>query len=105
MFNKIDMFFQKLTLENWGFPWHIVIAFLLFILVAPVMGLLVPDKYQAAGITWLIVNIVGYAYEVYQVKTGKMAGYCREFRQDMLANNIGSLSGVLSWILPLITTA
>lgn len=92
MVSKIERFFFRLTLENWGFPWHIILCWgavnlgqLLFLTewVAPV------------------VFAVGVLYEIYQIIQYKRraayqeCNYIRDMWQDLIADAIGVLLGIL----------
>jgi hypothetical protein len=89
-------FFSDLTRQNWGFPWHIILADILatgflwlYLSVLPAVHL---GFYYA--VTWLSTNAIGYAYEVYQAKQDPANK--EEFWEDMAANNAGIVLACLA---------
>lgn len=91
MFQPIDRFFYLLTLQNWGFPWHIILCW-----GAVDLGQIwFPLKWVAP-----VVFAVGVLYEIYQVyQYRKRAAYSdwdykRDAVQDLVADTIGILLGV-----------
>jgi len=91
MFRAIDRFFFYLTMNNWGFPWHILISWFLMSLLKQWIA----PNWTAAGVLML-----GLSYEIYQAQQAKNNPVERrqigkEFLQDMFANMVGVLLGVL----------
>ena len=92
MYRKISLFFFHLTKENWGFPYHIILAIILTKIVLFAMSFIsfpIGYEFYPSAIAWVTVNLVGYINEVVQKSTR------RDFLQDMTGNNIGWLIEVL----------
>lgn len=84
-------FFYDLTKNNWGFPWHVIEADLLGCVFFSVLYLIKTNMvflwYMI--VVFFLINVIGYGYEVYQVKKDPSAK--EEFWEDMIANNVGFL--------------
>jgi len=95
MFKFLNNLAYKITRENWGFPWHILLALIL------TQGLLKAgykyapyfDRLFLAALAWIFVNAIGLAYEAWQKY--HYGNPRRDFWQDMLANNLGFVVGTL----------
>lgn len=92
--NKINNFFFRLTIKNWGLPYHFIIAqfltvglHLIFTRLWMIPG---PSKYIIIG---LAVFMLGYLYEAYQKRKGENNKY--DFITDTLANIAGILTGMI----------
>jgi hypothetical protein len=93
-------FFAKLTRENWGFPWHLIIAqnatlfaMSLIYYIFPSGSFTVP-----AVIVAITINVIGVSYEIHQIKADP--GVKRDSLQDTIANNIGITLGLLfCWLI------
>jgi len=95
MFKFLDNLAFKITKENWGFPWHIIIAMVLAECLFKVYFRRFDNWHIpfAIFIVWFVVNAIGLLYEMWQ---RYLYGNSRtDFWQDMLANNIGFILGVL----------
>jgi len=92
MFNFFNLLAFKITRENWGFPWHILLALVLAAL-SGIPLLKYTDLQHAVAFSWIIVNVVGIGNEIYEKFTGKNPK--KDFWQDVFANNLGWLIGVL----------
>jgi hypothetical protein len=82
-------FFYELTKSNWGFPWHILLAFVgmnLFEKIFPVFELNVDDLWITM-LGFFVINGIGYGYEAIQ-------GSQKDTKQDLIANLSGSALGV-----------
>lgn len=84
MFKFFNNLAYKITKENWGFPWHIILAVLAAYIVHK---LLLLADYGFLGlqlaVVFLAVNIIGLINE--KIQKSKR----RDFWQDMIGNNIG----------------
>jgi len=74
----MNKFFYDLTKRNWGFPWHIIIAWG----ITDVAMIWVPWFWILFGII-----IIGFIYERIQDSTGTV--------EDMIANVAGFVFGAL----------
>ena len=92
-------YFEKLTRENWGFPWHLFLAgnlaslfFIVGLLIFLYLGILInfEQVIKLAVFSWFGVNAVGISYEAYQKATE--GNPRKDFFQDMAANNIGAIT-------------
>ena len=100
MFKKIDLFFFHLTKNNWGFPWHIILATILtkaiiiFFewLLAHLGVTLIDQSLKIRMYAWVIVNIVGWVNEIIESKTGNNPK--KDLIQDVIGNNIGWVIGI-----------
>lgn len=97
MFKKIEFYIQNIQRENWGFPWHVFFANILFMLFFPIVlftklnfGRGIP---WALIISWGAVNLIGLINEM--IKKDKRRG----FWQDVIGNNIGILIAFIEWII------
>ena len=81
MINKITLFFNEMTLRNWGVPWHLIIAWYATIVL-----------YSFMPMQWVfpLIFVTGLVYEFFQLRDGQTM---RGFAEDMAANIIGILSG------------
>ena len=91
MFGPLETKMYLLTKDNWGFPWHILIAH---------YGFQILRGYLPVNWAFTIVFLLGLFNELYQLwkakKTGdkkKMRRQKRDSWQDMIANFIGLFSG------------
>ncbi len=79
MFKKFNLYVFELTKRNWGFPYHIILAF---------VGTQVAMRF---GVHWFIclvtINLIGFIYERIQNKGDAV--------EDIIGNNIGFLLGLL----------
>jgi len=85
----LNKYFYELTKNNWGFPYHILLAFIgvnLFEKLFPVFKLDVPELWITM-LGFLVINGIGYVYEVIQ-------GSQKDTKQDLIANLSGSILGV-----------
>lgn len=75
----VNDFFYNLTKNNWGFPWHIILAWL---------G---TDIAMYFDVHWFIclfsINVIGFIYERIQNQ--------KDTAQDLIANNIGCILGMI----------
>lgn len=93
MFKFLNNLAYRITKDNWGFPWHIILASILTRLIMFTLFWFYPEAPpQIYGIAWLLLNMAGYSYEVYQKRT--RGNSARDFWLDMLGNNIGFLLGI-----------
>ena len=83
-------FFYHLTKNNWGFPWHIILAWMGMIFGIGIIGY---SLQGVIGISMVIISI-GILYEREQ-------NFKADWWQDMIANIIGVVLGIVSfwWIL------
>lgn len=95
MFDKINNWLFNLTKNNWGLPWHIILA-----CFGSALGFRILDLFLSAQpflwkgiLIWIVVNVIGFGYEAYQKK--KKGPDKVDFFQDILANNIGIFLGWL----------
>ncbi len=74
----MNRFFFELTKRNWGFPWHIIIAY-------------VSTDFAMNWVHWVIclftINLIGFIYERIQNK--------KDAVEDIIANNIGAVLGII----------
>jgi len=109
--DNITSYFFYLTRDNWGASWHVIIAMVLSKLIVfgfsfVVIHLENPQLWISL-MSIMIVNLIGYPYEVYQrkefiIRNYKSSNYeylMKKFnkgtKQDLLANLIGSILGAL----------
>jgi hypothetical protein len=83
----ITEYFYKLTKENWGFPWHIILAFLGMRIGLRLIWFDMPYLWNCIFL-WFLINAIGYVYELIQGKQ-------KDTRQDLIANNIGLFFGMI----------
>jgi len=108
LIDNITSYFFYLTRDNWGFPWHLIIASGL--MKTGLWGFSFVDKpylWEVIALILIINLLIGYPYEVYQrhcfiAKTLQSSNYeylMKKFnkgtKQDLLANLIGSILGAL----------
>lgn len=95
----MNKFLERLTRENWGFPWHIILAQAGSMLSLFLLPLLIAGISPALNIifTALIINLVGIVHEIRQNKSGRESR--RGSIQDIAANNTGILIAVLEFLL------
>ena len=97
MIKRIELYIQNIQKNNWGFPWHILFANILYQLFFPVFMFTKLNFGQgmewAIVLAFVVVNVIGYLNEVIKLDQDKS-----EFWQDVTANNIGILIGILQWI-------
>lgn len=97
MISKISLWIQKIQKNNWGFPWHFFFANILFHLFFPVF-MFTPANWDR-GIIWALiasfisVNIIGYLNEILDRDKDPT-----EFWQDVGANNVGIVIGIIQWL-------
>lgn len=96
MFSFLNILAFKITRENWGFPWHIILANILTQIALCVFMLKV-DILHAIAFSWVTVNAIGLLNEMYQKL--KRRNPKKDFWQDMFANNLGWLSALLFVLL------
>lgn len=99
-------FFWRLTQRNWGWPYHLIIAWLasaatmkwglalsewFTLFMAKQLGSFEFFNLQPVFIS--VILLVGLGYEIYQTKKENQTG--REFIEDTIANWIGIILGVL----------
>ncbi len=89
LWRKINLFFFMLTMENWGFPWHIIAADILSKIAYLIFTQLGYQDAQLLYLVWVAVNAIGLINEAIQHEKRK------SLWQDVLANNIG----ILIWAL------
>lgn len=78
----------QITRDNWGFPWHFILANQgVKLLGALGMGLLHWPVHTAMGWAAVAVIALGMGYEYYQKKTGLNTR--KNFLQDVAANWVG----------------
>lgn len=92
MFKAIDNFFYRLTRDNWGFPWHIIISQNLL----RILMIWIP-----LNLAFTAVFFIGIAYELYQLWKAKKTGDPFAMRKqkkdsglDLAANLIGLFAGL-----------
>ncbi len=93
-------YFYTLTRRNWGFPWHIILAnFGMIVGFVILQWLIKPwSAPRIVVLVWLLINAIGFWYEWKQRK--EKQGRAQDFREDILANNIGIALGVIEiWML------
>lgn len=97
MFLKIELYIQNIQKSNWGFPWHIFFANVLFHLFFPVFMFTFLNYDQgiiwASIVSFVLINIIGLCNEI--INTGDKT----EFWQDVIGNNIGVLIAFIQWIV------
>jgi len=84
-------FFYDLTRENWGFPYHVLLAFIgvnLFEKILPLFLKIEVDDLWITILGFLVINGIGYTYEVIQ-------GSQKDTKQDLIANLSGGILGVI----------
>lgn len=90
LLDRISIEARFITNKNWGFPWHVWLASLLYYFVFISFYTLHKSVITALLLGILIVNAVGYLYEKYQ----------RELKEerigDIIANNIGIFSAIIT---------
>ncbi len=91
MFGALENSLYTITKENWGFPWHIIIAHFGFRFLC---------GYLPVNLAFGVVFLLGVFNELYQLwkakKTGdkkKMQKQKRDSAQDMIANLAGLFTG------------
>lgn len=87
-FNAVNVYFHRLSLENWGFPWHIILAYWggrLGNRISDLNGWDLSPVVIASA-----VMLVGFVYE--WIQSRRMDATAREITQDILANTIGVLA-------------
>ena len=88
--NRINIEARFITYKNWGFPWHVWLACLLYHFCFVSLFILHKSFWASILLSILIVNAVGYLYEKYQREIkAEMIG-------DMIGNNIGILSAIIT---------
>lgn len=90
---QFNLFFFKLTFNNWGFPWHILICLILL-----KWGV----KYFPAQIVFTFVFLLGIGNELVQLWKAKkthnkeiIEKQKKDSIQDLLANFIGLILGLI----------
>ena len=87
----INVFFRNLTKKNWGFPWHLWLATILAIVFLSLYTKWLGQIFAwTAVLSFLTVMAIGYINEV--VDKDKDPS---EFWEDMSANAVGAISGIL----------
>jgi len=86
-------YFEKLTKENWGLPWHVLLALLAVNAGSVALALLLP-LLQSALIVFVAVQVVGYVYEIRQIKKGP-GMWLSDNSQDVFGNLLGGLAGAV----------
>ena len=98
MFKCIEKYLYSISVMNWGFPYHILLALIGvqgFYLLSQIWFKNIHEK-KILILCFLIVNAIGYFYELYQNSRIKQP----DTRGDLIANLIGSTIGVLLyWLL------
>jgi hypothetical protein len=91
-------FFYYLTKNNWGFPWHIILADIGVFIGLVIMNLLNPNFFiMNIGIASGAVMVIGVIYEIMQVS--KSPDVINDSLQDVLADLIGVILGVGKFLL------
>jgi glucan phosphoethanolaminetransferase (alkaline phosphatase superfamily) len=88
--DRISLEARFITNKNWGFPWHVWLACLLYHFCFISLFALHKSFWASLFLSILIVNAVGYLYEKYQREAKP------EMIGDMIANNIGILSAIIT---------
>lgn len=91
-------FFFELTKRNWGWPYHVLEALILtqviffgfYVIFELWVGHFLFMWYTV--VTWLLLNLVGTGYEIYQVR---VKGERKGFWEDIIGNNLGFVLGIL----------
>jgi hypothetical protein len=84
-------FFFELTKNNWGFPWHILLAYMgvdIFEKLFPLFLKIEVDTLWTSILGALVINAIGYIYELIQGKN-------KDTKQDLIANLSGSIIGTI----------
>ena len=98
----MNHFFFQLTMRNWGCPYHFILTdlgtfFSLYIVynIKPLYNLI---DYPGSWIfiVFLIINSIGLIYEKIQLNKGADK---RDSKEDLIANCLGSLIGIIKFIL------
>jgi hypothetical protein len=96
MIQKIENYIMNIQKNNWGFPWHIFFANVLFHLFFPVFKYIIDfsrGEFWPYIASFLLINLIGYLNEVFKPDQDKS-----EFWQDIAANNIGIIIGAAQWL-------
>lgn len=96
MIKNIEQWIQQKQRANWGLPWHVFFACILFILVFPVFQIwwnFDRGAFWPHIMTTIIVNVIGYLNEILNPDRDKS-----EFWEDTAANNVGVLIGSALWM-------
>lgn len=82
----ITSFFHKLTVRNWGFPWHIILSW---------FGVNIFETFLHIRFAMAIVLVCAVGYELYQLRTAK-----RDIRKDSMEDMLANVTGILlGWLL------
>lgn len=82
-------FFYELTKRNWGWPYHVILADILTVVLLTLVIIFYGQEYLRNIVAVvLLVNIIGYVNELIQQDK-------EEFWEDIIANNCGILLAVL----------
>jgi hypothetical protein len=86
-------YLRQLTKQNWGFPWHILIAaFLTQVAFIALEGTM--SEPLAILVSLVGVNGLGWLYEEYQIRWAGNTDK-KDRLQDLIGNAIGSVAEVL----------
>lgn len=86
MWKSINKWFEAKTIFNWGLPWHILIAWL---------GIGIIKIFLSTYFAVCIVGFIGILYELYQLRIENTRLTRRDAKQDLIADAIGILLGIL----------
>lgn len=88
----MNEFIKNIQTNNWGWPWHIILAAYGQLIFMGTIAILLPNAHPlwAGCLALFIINGIGYGYEVWQKKKGNVTK--SDQVQDLIANTIGSIS-------------
>ena len=91
----ISKWLQKITGENWGFPYHIILANFVTTLGFALLNILNAQISMGLKFVFIFIgiNLVGIIYELWQKKQEQTDR--TDMWQDILGNNIGILTGLI----------
>lgn len=95
MIQKFEKWLSDKQRDNWGIPWHFSGCIILVILLFPVFyfKVFILRGFLGATIpTFFVVNLLGYLNEIINRDNDKI-----EFWEDVTANNIGIVTGLIMW--------
>lgn len=97
----ITAFFHRLTVRNWGFPWHIVLSYQGVFVFAALMFFVAgwlgwhPAIYLYVVVPGIATLALGYAYEVRQQKKEWSVHNREDARREFLEDMAGNITGVI----------
>lgn len=92
---SIEVFFHKLTVRNWGAPWHFILVLLA---VQSFISIFNVQNLEHPGWPWLAsaLLLLAIVYETWQ--RAKKAQSLRATAEDMVMNIAGFMAGIFPFL-------